>query len=215
MARLKFKSTRPPRGFFFIESSTRLRIEGEDYGTLMKKVMEHRQYRGLPRATRPEVEEDVERQICSRLTVAECRSEGPLDELRPVTESQVLSVGQVMALSKATFDWLASGAQVVSMELLKKRQEACLSCALNNPVKACSCSLFYKTIDRLVPAERRLQDMHVCGACGCSTNAKAQMPLSMIAQADAGRNIPYPIGCWVRSENELAAQAAKGQNPPA
>ena len=215
MARLKFKSQRPPRGFFYIQPETRLRIEGEDYGAIMKLVLAHRQYRSLPRATRAEVEEDVERQICSRLTVAECRSEGPLDELRPVTESQVLSVGAVMSLSKAAFDWLASGAEVVSMELLAKRQAACLSCPLNNPVKACSCSLFYKTIDHLVPAARRSQDMHVCGACGCSTNAKAQMPLPMVIQADGDRNIQYPIGCWVRTEKELAQASPSGQKTSA
>jgi hypothetical protein len=215
MARLKFKNARPPRGFFYVQPETRLRIDGEDYGALMKLVLQHRQYRGLKRATVIEVEEDVERQLCTRLSKADCKPESPDEELRPIEESNVLSVGAVMGFSKAAFDWLMTGAQVVPMEQMTKRQAVCLACPLNNPVKACSCSLFYKTINRLVPSERRHQDMHVCGACGCSTNAKVQMPIETVIQADGDRKISYPVGCWVRSEKEIALSGNAGQKADA
>jgi len=211
MARLKFKTTRPPRGFWYIQPETRLKIEGEDYGALMKLVLAHRQYKGLPGATREEVEIDVERQICSRLTLAECRSEGPDDVLRPVEENQVLSLGAVMGFTKSAFTWLASGAKVVDTTTLKKRQETCLACPLNSPQKGCSCSLFYKTINTLVPAERRHQDLHVCSACGCGLNAKVQMPIEMVMKADDGRDIKYAIGCWV--PEEACVSAAKPDTP--
>lgn len=200
MARLRFKNSRPPRGFWYIQPETRLKIEGEDYGALMKLVMAHRQYKGLPRQAREEVQEDVERQICSRLTLAECRSEGDNDILRPVHENQVLSLGAVMGFTKSAFSWLASGAKVVDMAKLKKRQDTCLACPLNAPQKGCSCSAFYKTINALVPAERRHQDLHVCAACGCGLNAKVQMPIEMVLNADDGRDIQYAIGCWVTEE---------------
>jgi hypothetical protein len=120
-----------------------------------------------------------------------------------------------MGFSKAAFDWLVTGAQLVPMDHMLRRQAVCLGCPLNNPVKACSCSLFYKTINKLVPAERRHVEMHVCGACGCSTNAKVQMPIETVIKADGDRRINYPLGCWVRSEKDIALAAPEGQKPQA
>ncbi len=201
MARLRSKSTYPPRGYNYIQAETRLKIEGENYKALMKKVLDHRIYKGLPRATMDEVVEDVERQICSRLTTRECKPEGIEGELRPVNESQVLSAKTVLVFSKAAFDWLRSGAQIVDIEQMRKRQNTCLSCPLNQPLKACACTPFYKMINALVPAERRNDQLHVCVACGCSIAAKTQMPIKMVLKADEGRNIQYAPGCWVTEES--------------
>jgi hypothetical protein len=200
MARLKHKNTVPPRGFRYVQPESKLLVEGENYGDLIKKVMAHRAYKGLTRQSREEVEQDVERQICSRLSKNECASEGPDDELRPVDETAVLTVGSVTRFTAAAIRWLAKGAKVVPFEQMKKRQAACLACPLNNPMKACSCSLFYKSINAVVPEARRDPNLFICSACGCSINAKVQMPLDMVLQADEGRNIQYAVGCWVRDE---------------
>lgn len=200
MARLRSRNTFPPRGWRFFEPTTRCQIEGENYRDLMKKVLDHRTYKKLPRAIMPDVEEDVERQICSRLSENECAKEGPNDELRPVDESAVLTVGNVTRFTAAALRWLAKGAQMVPMEQLKKRQEICKSCPLNNPMRTCSCSIFYKSVNALVPDARRDPDLFICSACSCSINAKAQMPLEMVLDADEGRNIQYASGCWVLSE---------------
>ena len=202
MARLKFKNQTPPRGYKYIQPDTRLQVEGENYRTLMKKVLEHRTYKGLPRATMGEVEEDVERQICSRLSSNECSAEGPNDELRPVEETHTLTLGAALRFSAAALKWLASGAKVVPVEQMKKRQAVCIDCPLNSPIRACSCSGFYKAINALVPPERRDPGLHVCGACLCSTTAKTQMPLEMVMNADEGRNISYPKLCWVTLEKD-------------
>ncbi len=200
MARLKYRGTRPPGGFRYSQPETRAFIEGDNHGELMKLVLSHRRYKGLPRATLPEVIQDVERQICASLSNNECTSEGPLDELRPVTETRTLTLVDVMKFSKAAIGWLASGAKVVPMEQLKKRQAACLGCHLNNRLRACSCSVFYKTIDKLVQADRRDPGLFVCSACLCSTVSKTQMPIEMVIKADEGREIKYPALCWVPRE---------------
>jgi hypothetical protein len=200
MARLRSKSTHPPRGWVYIQPDTRLRIEGESHGDLAKKIVQHRSYKKLPRASLAEAIEDMERQICARLSNNECVSEGPNDELRPVDETAVLTVSSVTRFSAAAVRWLAKGAKVVPVEQLQKRQAACSACPLNNPMKACSCSIFYKTINALVPESRRDPGLYICSACGCSINAKVQMPIEMVMQADEGRNIHYPVGCWVRDE---------------
>lgn len=200
MARLKSKHTYPPKGYTYIQPETRLRITGSNYENLIKKVVEHRAYKGLARATLEEAVLDVERQICSRLSKNECSPEGPDDVLRPVEESQVLSLSTAFKFSGAALAWLATGAPVVSPELLKKRQDTCLACPLNNAISACKCALFYKAINKLVPAGRRHDGLYVCSACACSLNAKVQMPISMVIQADEGRDIRYATGCWVTEE---------------
>lgn len=175
----------------------------------MKAVLAHRLYKGFPRATMEEVVVDVERQICARLTKNECSPEGPDDVLRPVTESNVLSINAAMKASGAALKWLATGAQVVPMDQLTNRQAACLACPLNNPIPSCKCSIFYKTINALVPEARRHDGLYVCSACSCSLNAKVQMPLDMVIQADEGRDIQYASGCWVTAEKDcLSTQQA-------
>jgi hypothetical protein len=211
MARLKFRSTRPPGGLKYLQPETRLLIDGDNYGELMKKVLAHRVYKGLPRATRAEVEVDVERQICARLSKNECVSEGPNDELRPVEETAVLTLSAVTRFTGAALRWLATGAELVPMDQLKKRQEICASCPLNQSLKACKCSIFYKTVDALVPVARRHPELRVCSACLCSTVAKTQMPLKMVLEADEGRKIQYPSLCWVsleRNNSEISDQKA-------
>lgn len=211
MARLKHRNTRPPGNFRYVEPSTRAFIEADNHGELMKLVLAHRRYKNLPRATLAEVTQDVERQICASLSNNECTSEGPLDELRPVTETRTLTLVDVMKFSKAAIGWLASGAKVVPMEQLKKRQNSCLGCQLNSKLKACSCSAFYKTIDALVPADRRDPGLKICQACLCSTVAKTQMPLEMVDKADEGRNITYPALCWVSLER---GEKSRLESPP-
>lgn len=201
MARLKFPSTRPPGGLKYVQPETRALIEGDNHRELMKLVLQHRQYKGFPRATMPEVIEDVERQICARLSSNECTSEGPEDELRPVEETKVLTIAGVLKFSAAAMTWLAKGAEVVGMEQLKHRQAMCLACPLNSRLKACSCSTLYRTIDSLVPSSRSDPGLYICGACGCSTKVKTQMPLDMVIKSDEGRNIKYPVHhCWVSEE---------------
>lgn len=205
MARLKHRNQRPPGGLKYVQAETRLLLDGDNYNELVKKVLAHRQYKHLPRATKQEVEEDVERQMCARLSKNECHSEGPNDELRPVEENLVLTVSSVTRFTAAALRWLATGAEVVPMEQLKKRQEICATCPLNTSLRACKCSLFYKSIDALVPQARRHPDLRVCSACGCSCQAKVQMPLKMVIDADEGRNIRYPTVCWVSTERAEAA----------
>ena len=207
MARLRFKKTTPPGLWRYIQPDTKARIDAENYEALMKKVLAHRAYKNLPRASRLEIEEDVERQICSRLSLAECSPESPEEKLRPITESQLIGIGTVLKFSKSAMDWLASGAKVVDLEHMKRRQAVCLDCVFNRPIKSCSCSSFYKLINKLVPENRRHPDLHTCTACLCHLSAKTQMPIDMIEQADEGRDIQYDPLCWVTQEKAEAKPA--------
>jgi hypothetical protein len=196
MARLRFKNSRPPKGFVYLQAETNLRIEGEDYGAIMKKVLDHRQYRSLPRATLFEVQEDVERQICASLTVAECKAEGPGDELRPREESLYFSIGKVMSFSKAALEWMSTGRELVSVDESKRRAAICKQCPLMAPLSGCGCNPIHKMIALAVPAERRDQELGICRACGCELKSKVNLPENVIRESNSGRDIKWPAMCW-------------------
>ncbi len=203
MARLKFPNQVPPRGFFYVQKETRLRIEGESIGDLSKKVVDHRVYKGLPGQTMEEARLDIERQICSRLTKRECASElGVDDEWKPIDDNPNITLSAVIGASKAALEFVASGAELVPEVERSRRTEICLDCPLNNAVRGCRCSIFYRMIERMVPANRRNPELFVCSACQCSLQAKTNLPANVIKAGDAGRNIQYPSNCWIPALTE-------------
>lgn len=202
MARLKFRSTRPPGSFYYIQPESRLRIDGEDYGALMKKILSHRQYKGYPRATLPEVQEDAERQICSRLSKNECRSEGPDDLLRPVEESRVISISAVVGFSRAALEWVAAGRELIAIEEAKRRADICKSCPLMSAYSGCKCGTLYGMIARSVPAARRDDALGYCRVCSCELKSKVNLPESVILASNKGRNLQWPVPCFQREIEE-------------
>lgn len=197
MARMRFKNQVPPRGWKYIQQESRLTIEGESMEDLAAKVVEHRRYKSLARATVEEAKLDIERQICTRLTARECISEGINDEWQPIDDNPNITMAAVIGASKAALEFVASGAELVPEAERARRAEICLGCAANSFIRGCRCSIFYKMIDKMVPANRRDPGLGVCGACACSLQAKTNLPANVIKAGDAGRNISYPAHCWI------------------
>lgn len=196
MARLKNKSQHPPRGYFYVQPESRLKIVGENYGKIMKSVLAHRLYKGFPRATLPEVVLDVERQICARLTKNECSSEGPDDVLRPVTESNVVSIAKVVAISRAALEWVSLGKELVSVEESKRRADICKACPLMSGYSGCKCGLLYNLIAKSVPEARRDNDLGYCRVCSCELRSKVNLPANVILASNKGRDLQWPTPCW-------------------
>lgn len=199
MARMKFPATVPPRGWAYIQADTKLKITGESLSDLAAKVVAHRKYKGLPGADKETATLDIERQICSRLSKRDCTAEGLEDEWKPVSDNPNVRLGTVMAVSKVLFDVVALG-KLAPKDQAAQRGEVCKGCPLNNAMTGCKCSIFYKTINKFIPLERRDPELGVCGACSCSLNAKVNIPIEAIQKADTGRNIEYHANCWVRNE---------------
>src|SRR6185369_15925185 len=86
MATLRQKNTKPPRGWNYIQAETSLTIEGDSLDELTNRVIQHRQHRGLTPTDYKTVSLEIERQICTRLSRAECRSEGTTDSWVPVQD---------------------------------------------------------------------------------------------------------------------------------
>lgn len=197
MARMRFTRQVPPRGWAYIQQESKLRIEGESIDDLATRVVAHRVYKGLPRATVEEAKLDIERQICTRLTARECISEGIDDEWKPINDNPNITMAAVIGASKAALEFVASGAELVPETERARRAEICLGCAANTFMRGCRCSIFYKMIDRMVPVQRRDPGLGVCGACACSLQAKTNLPANVIKAGDSGRKIEYPSFCWI------------------
>lgn len=196
MARYRYRNQRPPRGFYYVQPESHLRIEAEDWGKIMKRVLEHRKYKGYARATLEEVIVDVERQLCSRLTPRECTPEGPDDQLRPVTESNVISIAAVMGFSRAALEWVSTGRELVPIEESKRRAEICKNCPLMSAYSGCKCGSLYKMIAKAVPAERRDDGLGYCRCCSCELKSKVNLPANVILASNQGRNLKWPTPCW-------------------
>lgn len=206
---MKFKREVPSRGWFHIQKETRLKILGESLDDLSKKVSQHRTYKGLSRATLEECSIDIQRQICSRLSARECVSEGIEDEWVPVKDVVLPGMEEIISFSKAAFEWIASGRQLVPEEESKRRAEICKGCQMNSPLHGCSCGLIYKMIASAVPLERRDAELGICGCCSCELKSKVNLPESVIRASNKGRDLRWPSHCWQGfiMENDIASKS--------
>jgi len=104
MARYRFPNQIPPRGWFYIQAESKLRIEGESLEDLIRKVTDHRKYKGLSRVDPDEVRLDIERQVCTRLTARECVSEGIDDEWKPIEDNPNITMAAVIGFSRVALE---------------------------------------------------------------------------------------------------------------
>ena len=210
MAVLKRRNTAPPGGFKFYQAETRFAMTAENEDQLIDLVMAHRQYRGLVPTDRESVRLDIERQICTRLGHGDCKPEGKDDPWVPLDGSKKLvTMGAVLAFSKAAFAFVSSGFELAPMEEVQRRAEICRACPLNQPMTGCSCNTFYKAIEAAVSRERRLEGLHVCKACDCSLVAKVNLTDAQVVASNEGRGILFPAGaCWQKTVMDKAATTA-------
>ena len=198
MAKLRNPNEGPPGGFRYTEYRSGLQIKEPTLMDCAHKVVEHRKHRGWGPIDVQTVRAEVERQICSRLGAQHCVSEGPDDKWKPINDMMLnFRLSSIMAASKAALEWLSSGLGMSSMEENQRRRALCSNCTLNQPATGCKCSVLYRMIDNAVPAERRFEDLHICGACGCSLKAKCAAPDNVIIASEKGRDLTYPHHCWV------------------
>lgn len=200
MAKLRNPNEAPPGEFQFVEYRTGLRIKEHTLMDCVQKVIEHRKHRGLMPQDQITVRAEIERQICVRLGTQHCRSEDENDTWRPVNDlTLTIRLSDIMAASRALLEWLASGFGAAPMEETQSRRAICAKCPLNKPATGCKCDILYKMISASVPKDRQFEDLHICGACGCSLKAKCSAPANVIAASEKGRDLTYPTACWVPS----------------
>lgn len=198
MATLKFPNMAPPRGWQYFEARSRLTIKDDNLYSLTQKVIDHRKHKGWGPVDTKTVRLEIERQICQRLGTDLCIPESANDSWKPTSDiSTSIGLEQVMAFSRAAFEWLKSGGDMVSLEENERRRAICAECPLNQPMNGCKCAPFYKILSNIIPDNRRHSDLHICGICGCSLQAKCASPVNVIKQSDKGRDLSYPTQCWI------------------
>lgn len=201
MALIKSKRESPPDDWRYLEPATQLWIKGDFFGELVDRVCEHRRYKGIEPSDRANVELIVQRQICSVAPKGVCKPE-PGEDYEPFDDqARRLNRDMVMSASRAALTWMREGGALVSKEEASRRAAICRGCPLNRPSPSWVCSVLCKTLDELVPAERREAGLSICGICACSLPAKILMPDEVIRTSNAGRHLRYPDHCW---QKELA-----------
>lgn len=192
MATIKGFRDIPPGGWRYTQPETGLRFYGDTYEELRAAVKEHRDYKGFPV---DQLDLDIQRQLCVGLTTEHCKPEEG-EDYRPVVDvTSQLSTEMALSLSKAISAFLLRGGGFVDKAEADRRATVCRGCPFNKPAKLCACSFVYKAIEVLIPAERRVPGISVCMVCGCSLQAKVNLPLDVVAQSlPADMNLPQ--WCW-------------------
>jgi len=210
MALLKFSNTTPPGGWLYKQPETLFEMKAENAEALLNLVVAHRNFKGLTPTDRETVWKEIQRQICTRLGLRECKSEGKDDPWKPQDGSKpLITMDGMIAFSKAALKFVASGGELAPMEEVQRRAEICLRCPMNQPVVGCSCNIFYKLIEASVPKARRIDGLNLCMACSCSLQAKINLTEEQIITSNEGRDITWPQqACFQREIMERHSNLA-------
>jgi hypothetical protein len=185
-------NVKPWCGWVYTQPETHTLLESGSYHSLILTVQRHRMYKKLGRQSTAEVMEDVDDQMCLQLGPAACGGDGEYirDESRDMTLEKMQAAGAAMV------EFLKNKGAMVSEEEAQRRAEICKGCRFNRPTKVCSCSPFFRVVEALLPARRKIDGLGVCAACGCSTTLKTQMPQEVIDASNKNAQVTFPSWCW-------------------
>jgi len=199
MAKIKNFNLVPPGGWRFVERTTGVRFTKDNWSDLLRAVTEHRKYKGLPTET---VSDEIQEQLCSGLSTEFCQpADGenyqPVNDLtQQLTTEMAISANAALT---ATIKRAVEGQDVWnSPEESAARAAVCRTCPFNKPTKNCSCHMVYRLINMMIPASRTHDGLGVCMACGCSLQAKVNLPMEVV-QASQNPSTSFPEWCWQKN----------------
>lgn len=204
----------PPGGWRYVQPETGVHFDSDTFEGLVEKIRPHRLYKGIGAE---DLEAEVQRQLCVGLSEQECRAE-PGEDYRPVRDLTAklttrMALGLTRAVTASLLEVASGRAALVSSDEAEARAVVCRGCPFNKPASLCSCSAVYRAIEAAIPRGRELKGISVCMACGCSLQAKANLPLAVV-QASNPLGISFPQWCWQRSPDHLADSAIPDKNRP-
>lgn len=213
MALIKSFRDVPPGGWRYVQPETGVRFECDTFEGLVAMVRPHRDYKGIGHDT---LSQDIQRQICAGLSTSWCQTE-PGEDYRPVEDlTSRLTTGMALSLGKAVVGALAEVAAgrtpLCSLEEARARAAVCRGCPFNKPASLCSCSAVYKAIEASIPKDRRHPGISVCMACGCSLQAKTNLPLEVV-NASNSLEVVFPSWCWQRPGAPLQGTGSSDTTP--
>jgi hypothetical protein len=196
MALIKSFRDVPPGGWRYLQPETGVNFTSDNYEDLIRQIIPHRQYKNLPHES---VHLDVQRQLCSGLSTEWCHPE--VDEIyRPVKDLTArLTTSMALSVTKAIVAALAEVATgkspLAPVQEAQRRAAICRGCPFNKPSSLCSCSAVYKAIEAAIPKDRRQPGISVCMACGCSLQAKVNLPMDVVSASNQPDTV-FPAHCW-------------------
>jgi hypothetical protein len=194
MATINDLNTVPHGGWRYIQPETGARFSGESLREIVPQIAAHRAYKGLPAG---DVSLDVQRQLCVSLGDGVCSAE-PGEDYRPVKDlTASMTTSMAVSFGRFLVAHFAGGGELVPKEEAERRAAICRNCPLNKPSKLCSCHAAYKVIEFMVPNDRKPAGISVCMACGCSLQAKVNVPLPVV-HAALPEGLVLPSWCWQR-----------------
>jgi hypothetical protein len=200
MALIKSFRVVPPGGWRYVQPDTATRFFADfSYDDLRAQVLKHREYKGLPVDT---IDQDIQRQMCEGLSCDHCKPE-PGETYTPVRDltsslTTEMAVRLGTSVTKALTKFILGGLEFVPKAEAEARAAICRSCPFNKPASLCSCSSVYGMVEKLIPADRKEIGVSVCMACGCSLQAKVNLPADVI-QASLAPDTVLPKWCWQRT----------------
>lgn len=200
MALLKSLRLIPPGGWRYVQPETAVRFYSEfTYEELRAQVEAHRKYKNLPLET---IDHDIQSQMCSGLSAEHCNPE-PGESWTPVKDltaslSAGLAVKLMSSVTRALAKFIMGGLEFVPKTEAQARADVCRRCPFNKPATLCACSSVYGAVEKLIPADRKELGVSVCMACGCSLQAKINLPAETI-KASLPDDIVLPTWCWQRN----------------
>jgi hypothetical protein len=188
----------PPGGWRYIQPETAVVFTSDNFDDLVRQIRPHREYKHLPTDT---IELDVQRQLCLQLSPTECKAEAGEDYNPIADQTRSLTTAKAVSFTKAVVGVLAEIAAgrsaLCDRAEAATRADTCRRCPFNRSVALCSCSAVYKAVEASIPKDRRFPDIGVCAACGCSLQAKVNLPLSVVTDTNSP-GVVFPTWCWQR-----------------
>lgn len=203
MAKLYNKGMVPPTGYSYRERATGVWFTCDSEADLRAKVKAHREYKGIQTDT---IDKDIEEQMCLRLDDRWCKAcdggevyEPVIDRTKGMTTEMAFSANRaIISFIKGAIVALFTGKSAwVDPYKSSERANICRGCPFNKPLNGCSCQDAYKAIEAMIPEKRKQPGCHICAACGCSLQAKLNMPDSVVAESIAP-GTTFPPWCWQR-----------------
>jgi len=202
MALLNHTREHPADGWRFLVRETGTWIRADIHDEIVTAVIDHRLYKNIPGSTdREEVSLEIQRQICLGAPPGQCHAERGETYIPFKDMARTLSLMKIAAFSETLMEWLKSGLNMVPKEESERRANICRGCPFNRPAPNCVCTPFYKMIDALIPVDRKLGGLYVCGLCGCAISAKSLAPLSVVHQGNP-ENLRLPEWCWQKQPTQ-------------
>lgn len=192
MALIKHITIVPPGGWRFTDPNKGEQFRGSTLEAVAAAVAEYRKFKGFLPGD-PLVE--IQRQICMQAGPDFCKAEPGETPVYIKDKTQGITLKMAASANAALVEFAKGGFQFVDKAVANRRAEICRRCPFNRSLGSCSCAAAYKAVEAMIPRDRRQDGISVCGACGCSLQAKVNLPQEAI-KASLPADQVLPPWCW-------------------